>query len=240
MALNIRDTEKHRHVFLAEFDNLDILNLDYCRISILVADLDYCDGLFVSSYTKTGLLRNYLILNNSLFANDSRQKKYLLKITGVHEFCHFIAIIYAITASSIEIARENIKKRLNGTLDELTRTNVLKIYDILSERIPDNTSEDDIPEEMTDSHFRLDFEGETPDYNILFRNFLFSQELFETEFDANKQREYKKLVKTGKKDNLSKAVNDILVPSLIKIANEKCIPLLFAKKQLLKWLHLYS
>jgi hypothetical protein len=131
-ALKVREPNQHRPVFIAEFDHLHLLELDFCSIEILIADLDECTGMFVSSYTKSGLLRNYIIFNQSLFDKAKLETREQLKITGVHEFCHFIAILYAATAVTIDLLKQNILHRLNARIDRLPKDILIKIYNLLS------------------------------------------------------------------------------------------------------------
>ena len=235
-ALKIRDPKQHRPVFIAEFDHLHLLELDFCSIEILLADLDECTGMFVSAYTKSGLLRNYIILNKSLFDDSKQETKEQLKITGAHEFCHVIAILYAATAVTIELLKEKILHRLNARIDRLPKETLIKIYNLLSNKAP---QEDQFFEELTDKHFRLDIEGATPDYNIIFYHFMFSKDLFETEFTVEKQTEFKQLIETKDKQNEDKAIN-LLVEAIIKVAREKCVPYRLAFNQVLEWVHTYA
>jgi hypothetical protein len=132
-ALKIRSPEQYRLVYIAEFDHLQLLDLDFCSVEILIAELDDCSGIFASAYTKTGLLRNYIILDSSLFDKSNNDIREQLKITGVHEFCHFIAIIYAATVGmTIESLKESIIKRLNARIDKLPKETLIKIYNRLS------------------------------------------------------------------------------------------------------------
>jgi hypothetical protein len=234
MALNIRELQ-HRPVFLAEFDHLHLLDLDSCSIEVLIADLGECIGMFASAYTDTGLLRCYIILNRSLFEDKTTKVQQQLKITGIHEFCHFVAIIYAATTVSIKLLKENILSRLNAKIDKLPHENLIQIYNMLAN---DTDTTDSYPDELTDRHFRLDIEGETPDYNVLFYHFMFSKDLFETDFDETKQIEFKRLMHCKSGESQKKAV-EILLASLKKITNEKHVPYKMALRQLMQWVHSY-
>jgi hypothetical protein len=235
-ALKIREPEQHRPVFIAEFDHLHLLELDFCSIEILIADLDECTGMFVSAYTKSGLFRNYIILNSWLFDAIQQDKREQLKITGIHEFCHFIAIVYAATTVTIDRLKETILRRLHARIDRLPKDTLIKIYNLLSNKAP---AEDYFLEELTDKHFRLDIEGDTPDYNILFYHFMFSKDLFETEFTTEKQIEFKRLIETREKQNEEAAIN-LLVDSIAKVSKEKCVPYKLAFNQLVEWVHTYA
>jgi hypothetical protein len=232
MALKMRAPEQYRPVYIAEFDHLHLLDLDSCSLEILVADLDDCSGIFVSSYTKTRLLRNYIILNSSLFNREKQEIRVQLKITGVHEFCHFIAIVYAATAVEIEELKKCILKRLNAKIDKLPKETLIKVYSILSDK---RNKIDCFPDELTDKHFRLDIEGNTPDYNILFYHFMFSKELFEIYFTKEHKHRFKDLLKT----NVEQAAT-LLIERLTMVSQKKDVPYELAFNQLLKWVHKYT
>jgi hypothetical protein len=235
-ALKIREPGQYqRPVYIAEFDHLHLLDLDSCSIEILPADLDECSGVFASAYTKTGLLRNYIILDKSLFDKSNKDIREQLKITGIHEFCHFIAIIYAATVGmTIEKLKADILERLHARIDKLPKETLIKIYDILSSS---KDEKDSLLEELTDRHFRLGIEGNTPDYNILFYHLMFSKDLFEIDFTKEKQSEFKDLI-NNKKD-IEGAVT-LLLESLTRASQEKDVPFKMAYKQLKSWIHNYT
>jgi hypothetical protein len=233
MALKMREPEQGWTVWLAEFDHLHLLEMDFCSIEILIADLGECTGMFVSSYTKTGLLRNYIILNNSLLDSSKRETREQLKITGVHEFCHFIAILYAATVVSIELLKEKILQRLNGRIDSLPKETLINLYNLLANKAP---HEYPFFDELTDKHFRLDFEGDTPDYNILFYHFMFSKDLFETDFVPEKQAKFKRLIEAT--DRQDEAIQ-LLLKSIKTVSEEKWVPYKLAFNQVLEWVHSY-
>jgi hypothetical protein len=233
MALKIREPKNHRPVFFAEFEHLDLLGLDFCSVEILVADIGDCIGMFVCAYTKTKLLRNYIILNSSLFANEGHEVGEQRKITAVHEFCHFIAIVYMVTSVTLPKVKEKIAQRLNAKIDRLSNEAFIELYALLSSHAPRSPRPSGI-DETTDQHFRLDYEDAALDYYLLFRHLLFSKDLFETEFDSAKQAEFKKLIKNNK----DKAIS-LLLTSLKKVTHDKWVPYPFAYEQLLEWVHTY-
>jgi hypothetical protein len=235
MALKMRDPVHSRPIFLAEFDHLHLLALDFCSIEILIADIGECTGMFISSYTKSGLLRNYIILNKSLLDSSEQADREQLKIIGVHEFCHFIAILYAANVVSIETLQERILQRLNGRIDKLPKETLINLYNLLA-----NKASHEYPffDELTDKHFRLGVEGDTPDYNILFYHFMFSKDLFETDFTPVKQAEFKRLVETKDEQDLATAVQ-LLLESIKTVSKEKCVPYKLAFNQVLEWVHSY-
>jgi hypothetical protein len=59
-ALNLREPEKYRPVYLSGFDHLDVFNLKFCAIKIISTNMeDDCAAVLATQYT-AGLLRNYI------------------------------------------------------------------------------------------------------------------------------------------------------------------------------------
>jgi hypothetical protein len=231
-ALNLREPEKYRSVYLSEFDHLDVFNLKFCSIRALFADMEEdCAAALATQYTD-GLLRNYIIFNRNILKDCNKER---IKIMGVHEFCHFMAIIFAILARTFDIARTDIIKRLNNKVDKLKKNELDMLYSILSKKEPPDYRELEL---LTDSHFRLGFEGDVPDYIELFRYFMFSKEIFDITFNEEKQTQFKILMRTGKNESVEKAV-DLLIESLEIAANEKSVPFQMAFHQLKRWAHMY-
>jgi hypothetical protein len=232
-ALNLREPGKHRPVFLSEFDHLDVFNLKFCSIRVIAANLEEdCAAVLATQFTK-GLLRNYIIFNSSVLNGGDQEK---IKIMGVHEFCHFMAIIFAILARSFDIARQDIINRLNTKVDKLKKSELDMLFSILSRREPPDYRDLDL---LTDSHFRLGFEGDVPDYIELFRYFMFSKEVFELTFNDERRSQFKTLIQTRQEDNVEEAVS-ILVDSIRLAAQEKGVPFKMAFYQVKRWADSYA
>jgi len=229
-ALKIRNETGHPPVFLAAFDQLAFLNLDECSIQFAVGDIDSM-GIFIMRYTPQGLLRAYIILNRQLFISQSSEMKKIRKIAGVHEFIHFLAIVYVATVNRRSSLPSLYLERRRHTIEKLWGPNLLELYNALSGK-PKAGYE---PPELTDSHFRLGYEGKTVDYEVLFLHFMFSRELFETYFDAEKQERFKNMYTAGQTEN---AVQ-LLLETLNTAAAEKDVPFNTARNQLLQWAHIY-
>jgi len=235
--LKVRNEIGHDPIFLAAFDDMAFLNLDEFSIQFATGSIDSA-GLFIIRHTKQGLLRAYIILNKSLYTNmtqadnQSKKLKEICKIAGVHEFVHFIAIIYVVTVTKRAELRSTLLQRLQKTIAKMWGPNLLELYYALSGEPMVGGYE---PPELTDSHFRLGYEGKTPDYEVLFLHFMFSRELFETYFDTNKQRQFKEFYKTGQADNAFK----LLLNTLETAVADKDVPYNTAKNQLFEWAHVY-
>lgn len=233
--LKVRSETGHGPVFLAAFDDMAFLNLDEFSIQFAIGNIDSA-GLFIIRQTKQGLIRAYIILNQSLYTNttqDDQSKKLreIRKIAGVHEFVHFIAIIYVVTVTKRAELRSTLLQRFQRTIEKMWGPNLLELYYALSGK-PRAGYE---PPELTDSHFRLSCEGKTPDYEVLFLHFMFSRELFEAYFDKNKQNQFKEFYAQGQTDNAIQ----LLLDTLKTAAEDKDVPYNTAKNQLFEWAHVY-
>jgi hypothetical protein len=230
-GLKIRSESEHPTVYFAQFDALSHLNLDECSVMVLVADIDTF-GMFVIKYTKGGLLRAYIILSRKLYGNNpTRAMKEVRKIAGVHEFVHFIAVVYVATVTGTASLRSRLLERMRHTVKKLPGPDLLTLYTALTGKAGTETP----PVELTDSHFRLGYEGDTPDYEVLFLHFMFSKELFEAYFDGEKQTQFKSLIAIGN----SIAASRLLVKALGKATEDKDVPVAMATNQVLEWVHTY-
>jgi len=226
--LKIRQKTDHLPVFLASHDQLAFLNLDECSIQFGVGDIN-ADGLFFAKYTKGRLLRIFIILNKRLYDGEDKSMKELLKIAGVHEFVHSLALIFVAAISKREDMPSTLIQRLNKKIMDMWDQNLLDLYNALSGK-PEYKQKD-----YTDSHFRLGYEGQTCDYEVLFLYFLFSRDLFEEYFDEAKQNEFNVLYTTGRKDDATRLMLDTLTTA----ADDKDVPYNTAKNQLFEWANVY-
>jgi hypothetical protein len=230
-GLKIRDEANHPVIFFAGFDGLAHLNLDECSVQVLIADISTA-GVFAIKYTSQGLLRAYIVLSQKLYGNPKKADKELRKIAGVHEFVHFIAVVYVATVTSPGSLRANLLQRLQRTVEKLPEADLITLYKALTSKV----KECDVPGELTDAHFRLGYEGLTPDYELLFLHFMFSRELFESYFDTPKQNQFKDFIAA---DNDEKAIS-LLTETLYRATNDKDVPIKLALNQLLEWVHVYT
>lgn len=228
-ALKIRQKDGHLPVFLASFDQLAFLNFDECSIQFAAGKIEAA-SLFIAKYTSQGrLLRAYIIVNEKLFDSQNKGMKEMRKIAGVHEFIHFLALIFASTLSSREEMRSMLLGRLHNKVENLWAPNLLDLYYSLSGR-PGYEHK-----EYTDSHFRSGYDGQTPDYEVLFLHFLFSRELFEEYFDREKQIQFRELYTSGQAENATR----LLLDTLRTAADDKDVPYNTAKNQLFEWAQVY-
>jgi len=231
--LNVRATPSSEPFYIASYDQLAFLNLDQCSIKVEVADIDVL-GIFFFQRTKQGLLRAYIILSKYLYTSNTKIMKQIRKKAAIHEFIHFIAMIYVVTITSTTSLRTELLKKLEETLQK----RVKKILGPNSESIVDALYNKKkikyLP--LTDAHFRLGYEGKTPDYDVLFLYFLFSRELFEEYFNQVEQANFKRLYTNRTTRNT--AIQNLR--NILNIAaNDKDVSLEIAESQLSEWIYVY-
>ena len=188
-------------------------------------------GIFIMRHTSQGLLRAYIILNRQLFISQSSEMKKIRKIAGVHEFIHFLAIVYVATVNKRSSLPSLYLERRRHTVEKLWGPNLLELYNALSGKSKAGYE----PPELTDFHFRLGYEGKTVDYEVLFLHFMFSRELFETYFDDEKQAQFRSMCSAGQNENAFQ----LLLNTLNIAAAEKDVPINTARNQLFQWAHVY-
>lgn len=220
-ALYIRNKDKQGIVYLASFDNLEFLNLDNWVIRVLVADLKQAGGMFFYR-EENGYVHCYIVINNSLYSGNME----IVKVVGVHEFCHFMATVYSITATSIEKQREFLLARLQEKIDELSKDSLNRFFRALaSGNLLKDTSE------LEDEHYRLGCEGNTVNYVVLFKHLMFSKELFEEHFIDSDRKRIKELMNSKQEEQAA-----ILFSKKIEeIAKEKAVPYNLAISQGRTW-----
>ena len=212
-------------------ENLAFLNLDTLSVQLASSGKFVGQGMFLVRRMKSGLLRAYIFVNENLYKDTITETKQRLKITRVHEFIHFLSVIYYLTYFSKSFWKGKLSQRLNKSIDRLLEPTLDKLFSALS-----HDGETSTISELADAHFRLHCEGKTPDYMELFLHFMFSRQLFEEFFDEDKQRRFKQLMR----DNATHDALALLVEALKKVCAAKDVPYDTAKNQLLEWVHLYK
>lgn len=117
-GLKIRVNDKSKTLYLALFDRLSVLDLDDWRITVLYYDnekMKSTSGMFFYR-REQGYLTFYILINKSLFLDKTQEK---LKLAGVHEFCHFIAHLYAITSTTSISQKNNFEAKFSKKCDIL-------------------------------------------------------------------------------------------------------------------------
>jgi len=227
-SLKVRSSTEHPIVFFAAFDQLINLSLDECSVQVVVAEMT-TQGIFFFKRTKKGSLRAYIVLNKMLYNNPKKEMKELLKTAAVHEFVHFLAIVYVATITPPGELRTKLLSKLQYVVDKLPGQELLELYNGIKDKFSTGSING-----YPDAHFRLGYEGSTPDYSMLFSHLMFSRELFESYFNKEKQTEFKNMMK---QDN-NQAIQ-LLINSLKIAANDKDIPTPLALSQLMEWVHVY-
>jgi hypothetical protein len=228
-GLKIRSNTERPIVFLAQFDQLAHLNIDMCTVQVVLAEMN-TQGMLLIKFTKQGSLRVFIVMNKMLYNNPKKQMREIRKMAGVHEFVHFLAMVYVVTATDTKDLRERLMVKLRGVVDKLPGADLLTFYSGLINGV----SPDKIPV-FPDGHFRLGYEGQTPDYDILFLHFMFSRELFETYFGKTEQDQFRDFMMNRENEQAIQ----IVIHSLNKAANDKDVPVTIAMSQLMEWAHVY-
>lgn len=232
IQLSLRNRQKQRDVYLAEFDHLDMLNIDKWLIIVLRANLQKSDGMFFCQETENGLIKCYIVLRDSLYNEPTFEK---VKIVGVHEFCHFMAMLYLLTATTHIEQREGIlKRRLIGKIDELNMEALNRFFRALIDK---NYTMEIIPE-LTDEHYRLEGDGDTVKYDELFRHLMFSKELFDEYFTAKEQKQFKILMNASSTEKAQEGVA-LYKKTVEDTAHHKSVPPQLAWEQSLLWVKKY-
>jgi hypothetical protein len=226
--LRIRDgTSIGVPVFLASFPQLWTLNnIGKWVITILRTNLVDSRAKFLSQYhVNTGIMECYIILDEVFFV-DAKIPNEIRKAVSIHEFCHFLALIYAGISTTEEVLQNRLRERLSKVVDALTDEQVLKLYQLLNKVRP---LADDFSafEQTKDEHFRLDCEDLDLSYTDLFKNFLLSRRMFDEYFSNEDKENFFNLLSSGKTEEALNCYIDIAKI----IAKEKWLPERFAINQ---------
>jgi hypothetical protein len=185
--LKIREENTGTPVLLSSFPHLWPLgNISNWVITILKANLVDSRAKFISRYhEKSKIMECYIILDN-IFYTNARVPREMRKLVAVHEFCHFLALMYACISTSEETLQEILKKRLSMVIEDLNNIQVQALYQFVNQLKPLDDFSDF--EQTKDEHFRLNCEDLSLSYTDIFKYFLLSRQLFD-EFFPKKDRE---------------------------------------------------
>jgi hypothetical protein len=227
--LRIRqETSVGTPVFLASFPNLWDYNVEKWVITILKTNLhdQNIKAKFLSQYHKnTGIMECYIILDNIFYANAKTPNE-IRKAIGVHEFCHFLALIYAGISTTEENLQKRLRERLSKIVDELTNEQVLKLYLLLNKARPFSDDFSDF-EQTKDDHFRLGCENLDLSYTDLFRNFLLSRQMFDEYFSQQSKEKFLSLLRSEEPQDAL----DFYLGIAKNIATEKWLTENFSRNQ---------
>jgi len=167
----------------------------------------------------------YIILDEIFFINGKVSNE-IRKAIAVHEFCHFLALIYASISTTEELLRDKLRERLSKMVDVLTNEQVLKLYQLLNKVRP--FSDDfSVFEQTKDDHFRLYCEDLDLSYTDLFKNFLLSQQMFNEFFPKQERERFYDLLQSEE----AQEALDLYFSVADNIAIEKWLPKNFARNQ---------
>jgi len=214
-------------VFLASFPQLwGFNNISKWVITILKTNLVDSKAKFFSQYHKnSGIMECYIILDEIFFV-EAKVPKETRKAVAIHEFCHFLALIYAGISTTEEVLQNKLRERLSKIVDALTNEQVLKLYQLLNE-VPIFKDDFSTFEQTKDDHFRLDCEDLDLSYTDLYKNFLLSKWMFDDYFFKKDKEKFFSLLQSGKTQDAL----DLYLGIARKIAREKWLPEKFALNQ---------
>lgn len=195
-------------------------------ITILRTDLIDSRAKFISQYDKaSGIMENYIILDN-VFYVKAMVPNILRKAVVVHEFCHFLALIYACITVSEGTFQETLKERLSKIVDVLTNDQTLKLYQLLN-KVKQLSDDFASFEQTRDDHFRLKCEDLELSYSDLFRNFLLSHQMFDEYFSPDEKESFYQMLQSGRTQDAL----DLYLNIARRIAEEKWLSKEFAENQ---------
>lgn len=198
--LGIRQGSWGTPVFLASFPHLwNLNNIGKWVITVLKANMGDNRAKFVSQWHKsTGIMECYIILDEACFV-EAKVPNEIRKAVAVHEFCHFLALIYATISATEETLHQRLQERLSKVIDELTNDQVIKLYQLLN-KIRLFGDEFSTFEQTRDDHFRLNCENMDLSYSDLFKNFLLSRQMFDEFFGKEDRTRFFDLLKHDRTD----------------------------------------
>jgi acyl carrier protein phosphodiesterase len=209
------------------FPNLkEVKSIRKWTITILKTDLIDSRAKFISQYDRaSGIMQNYIILDKVLYV-EAKVPNITRKAVAVHEFCHFLALLYACITVSEGIFQEILKNRLSKIVDVLTNEQTLKLYRLLN-KVRQFSDEFASFEQTRDDHFRLYCEDLELSYTDLFRNFLLSRQLFDEYFINHDKEVFYNLLRGGQTQDAL----DLYFNIASTIAEEKWLSKEFADSQ---------
>jgi hypothetical protein len=235
--LKIRQGSFGFPVFLSLFPHLWNLNKNCIWIiTILRAEMPVeSRAKFLAQYHKEEKIMECYIIVSNIFFVDVKVSNEIRKAVVVHEFCHFLALIYASVSTEESVLQENLRKRLSKIVDELTNDQVLKLYQLLN-KVRQTNDEFSTFEQTRDDHFRLNYENLDLSYTDLFRNFLLSRQMLKEFFLKGEIEDFSNLLHRG---DTQEAI-DLYTNKVKLIAQEKWLPENFAINQSIEILMKYG
>jgi hypothetical protein len=232
-------------VFLADFPQLDLLDLDLWSIHVMPAPLvkEGSYGMFALVQHPKAPDRTLccLFIESSLYdsleqgsAEDQKRDRLWIKHIGVHEFVHFIAWVYVATTVTYDVTRAQFmkmfKERLRDRVDAKTVKDLLNALKTESPTYWQDTR-------FNDSHFRIKRSGQPSEcelkYDKLYLALLFSRELFEEEwFTKERQQEVLSFGTKGEQKTL-------IGQGALEVADEKSVLSTTAEHRLATWIEDY-
>lgn len=228
--LRIRDKSKspesHPPIYLGDEPQLMFIpQIDKICISVTQAQLGN-DIYACLLQRQTEVMTDcYIVINEKLYEKSLGD----VKMAAIHEFCHFMALVYALTSSSIDRQIDNLRERLDSVIDKLSESSFDNVFISLTKSLS-------LPNiaESTNEHYRLGYENVAIDYPEMWRCFMFSKELFEEFFNKIEQTNFVTMWHSDDKETRIEAVR-MYTRIIDKAADAKSVSHELAEKRAMKW-----
>lgn len=214
---------KPTYVKAADFRNLIVKGMGRCIIAVQrqkIADgqKGYC--VFIHN-KELDLYILSIVIDESLFSDDSHDNRVQRKALGIHEFVHCVAIMMSV--SLLGTGPNPLIERLKQILSEKLTVTTSEDFTALLQALGSIATDSEPPKisMFNDKHFRTTFEDFPDDYADLYLNFLFSYKLLREIIDDEKIETFKQLIIAKESVRLAQFLNDILTELIEVKALEK-------------------
>lgn len=171
-------------------------------------------GIFIWQYNeKNNIFALYILLNDNLYTDTSAKTGIIRKAVSTHEFVHCTAALMTIAEMESKTLIKNQMAKLKKSFHALGLSDVQSMLN--DTKILGNTSEKEDGVYFKDSHFRTGDEDFQASYSDLYKELLFSYQLFREFFTDELMREF--FIALSNKDDKVKEI----ISSLVKEISEK-------------------
>ena len=203
---------KPTYVKAADFRNLIVKGMGRCVIAVQrqkIADgqKGYC--VFIHN-EELNLYILSIVVDETLFSDDSHDNRVQRKALGIHEFVHCVAIMMSV--SLLGTGPNPLIERLKQILSEKLTVTTSEDFTALLKALGAISADTEPPKisMFNDKHFRTGFEDFPDDYADLYLNFLFSYKLLKEIIDPQRIETFKQLIFAKDSEHLIQFLNDIL------------------------------
>lgn len=183
-------------------------------------------GIFIWQYNeKNNIFALYILLNDDLYTNTSDDAGITRKLISTHEFVHCTAALMTIAEMESKTLIRNQMKKLKKSFHALETSDVQSMLN--DTKILANSSDKEKGVHFKDSHFRTGDEDFQASYSDLYKELLFSYQLFREFFTDSLMREF--FIALINKDA---KVQEIISNLVNEISQKKNLELEFVDKKI--------